>query len=87
MLAVAGGDLWLLSTPNGKRGFFYENWVNGDTNKGDDVGTNHSPRLQCPEFPNPSWRRNADQLGNQWFRQEYLCEFTTTIAKYSHANW
>ena len=24
MLAVGGGDLWLLSTPAGKRGFFYE---------------------------------------------------------------
>jgi hypothetical protein len=24
MLAVGSGDLWLMSTPNGKRGFFYE---------------------------------------------------------------
>src|SRR5439155_6384357 len=24
MLAVGDGDLWLMSTPNGKRGFFYE---------------------------------------------------------------
>ena len=26
MLAVGGGDLWLMSTPWGKRGFFYEAW-------------------------------------------------------------
>ena len=25
-LAVGGGDLWLMSTPFGKRGFFYEAW-------------------------------------------------------------
>jgi hypothetical protein len=24
MLALRNGDLWLMSTPNGKRGFFYE---------------------------------------------------------------
>ena len=29
MLAVGGGDLWLMSTPAGKRGFFYEEWANG----------------------------------------------------------
>jgi hypothetical protein len=29
MLAVGNGDLWLLSTPFGKRGFFYENWAGG----------------------------------------------------------
>ena len=31
MLATTDGDLWLLSTPKGKRGLFYEVW------KGDDV--------------------------------------------------
>ena len=29
MLAVGGGDLWLLSTPYGKRGFFYDCWEHG----------------------------------------------------------
>ena len=29
MLAVSGGSLWLMSTPHGKQGFFYETWVNG----------------------------------------------------------
>jgi hypothetical protein len=29
MLAVEDGDLWLLSTPAGKQGFFYENWEHG----------------------------------------------------------
>jgi hypothetical protein len=29
MLAVGEGDLWLMSTPRGKRGFFYECWAHG----------------------------------------------------------
>ena len=29
MLAVSDGDLWLMSTPYGKRGFFWETWANG----------------------------------------------------------
>jgi hypothetical protein len=27
MLAVGDGDLWLMSTPCGKRGFFYDVWA------------------------------------------------------------
>ena len=29
-LVLRNGDLWLMSTPLGKRGFFYEAWANGD---------------------------------------------------------
>ena len=29
MLAVGDGDLWLMSTPYGKRGFFYDAWQHG----------------------------------------------------------
>src|SRR4051812_4591435 len=29
MLAVSDGELWLMSTPWGKRGFFYETWEHG----------------------------------------------------------
>ena len=28
-LAVGNGDLWLMSTPNGKRGFFFQEWTQG----------------------------------------------------------
>ena len=80
MLAVAGGDLWLLSTPNGKRGFFYENWANGDDQE---VDNGHAgwerisvPATQCPRIPESFLEEERRQLGSQWFRQEYLCEFT-----------
>ena len=29
MMAVSGGMWWLMSTPMGKRGLFYEAWANG----------------------------------------------------------
>ena len=29
MLAVSQGSLWLMSTPYGKRGFFYDAWARG----------------------------------------------------------
>jgi hypothetical protein len=75
MLAVAAGDLWLLSTPNGKRGFFYENWVNGDTNKGDEWERITVTASECPRIPESFLEEERRQLGSQWFRQEYLCEF------------
>ncbi|MBY0374463.1 MAG: terminase family protein, partial [Bryobacteraceae bacterium] len=28
MLITTGGHLWMLSTPNGRRGFFYQEWAN-----------------------------------------------------------
>jgi hypothetical protein len=31
-LAVGNGDLWLMSTPHGQRGFFYETWVGTSSN-------------------------------------------------------
>ena len=70
MLAVGNGDLWLMSTPNGKRGFFYEEWI-------------HSSdwlRLQvrgeeCPRIPRDFLADERRSLGDLWYRQEYNCEF------------
>jgi hypothetical protein len=75
MLAVAGGDLWLLSTPNGKRGFFYENWAQ-DAEQGDTAWERITvPATECPRIPKSFLEEERRQLGNQWFRQEYMCEF------------
>ena len=70
MLSVSNGDLWLMSTPRGKRGFFYDEWTNGTepwlrvTAKATDC-----PRYR-PEFLTAERRR-----GEAKFRREYLCEF------------
>jgi hypothetical protein len=70
MLAVGGGNLLLLSTPFGKRGFFYEAWS----------GADNWLRIQaraedCSRIPKPFLEEERRALGDAWFRQEYCCEF------------
>jgi len=71
MLAVGEGDLWLLSTPFGKRGFFYENWAEG----GEDWSRTEVPATLCPRIAPSFLAEERRQLGDLWFRQEYLCDF------------
>ena len=70
MLAVANGDLLLLSTPFGKRGFFYEEWV------GQSDWQRMTVRAEdCPRIPASFLADERRSLGDLWFRQEYCCEF------------
>jgi hypothetical protein len=71
MLAVGEGDLWLLSTPRGKTGFFYENWAHG----GDGWERSTVRATDCPRISAKFLEEERKQLGDAWFRQEYLCEF------------
>ncbi|MBV9398443.1 MAG: terminase family protein [Bryobacterales bacterium] len=71
MLAVADGDLWLLSTPRGKQGFFYENWANG----GEEWDRVAVRAEECPRISARFLEDERKQLGEAWFRQEYECEF------------
>jgi hypothetical protein len=68
---VADGDLWLLSTPFGKSGFFYENWEHG----GKEWERTKAPATECPRISKKFLEEERRQLGEIWFRQEYLCEF------------
>jgi hypothetical protein len=70
MLAVSQGELWLMSTPDGKRGFFYEEWTNG-TEPWVRIAAKATECSRYPkEFLEIERRRNEAK-----FRQEYLCEF------------
>ena len=71
MLAVSDGDLWLISTPYGQRGFFYESWLHG----GDEWLRISVPATECARIPGEFLQEERRELGNIWFRQEYLCEF------------
>lgn len=73
MLAVSQGRIALLSTPFGKRGFFHaEATSSGDWEQA--VVTAHA----CPRI-DPAWlEQERAQIGEWWFRQEYLCEFVET---------
>jgi hypothetical protein len=72
MLAVSDGTLWLMSTPFGKRGFFHEAWANG----GDEWTRVAVPATECPRIKADFLEEERRTLGERWFRQEYLCEFT-----------
>jgi hypothetical protein len=73
MLAVGGGDLWLMSTPWGKRGFFYEEWTGGGR-----WMRVEARATDCPRIAREHLEEERASLGDRWFRQEYLCEFVDT---------
>ncbi|MCU1238952.1 MAG: hypothetical protein JWP63_6919 [Candidatus Solibacter sp.] len=71
MLAVSGGTLWLVSTPRGKRGFFYEEWA-----KGGDRWERVTVRAEdCARIPADFLKEERRSQGERWYRQEYGCEF------------
>jgi hypothetical protein len=70
-LAVGNGDLWLLSTPNGKRGFLYEEWTHG----GDVWERIRVTAPDCPRIDKGFLAEERAKEGDKWYRQEYLCEF------------
>jgi hypothetical protein len=77
MLAVANGDVWLLSTPFGKRGFFWECWELG----GKDWARFTVRATECGRISKERLEVERRQMGDQWFRQEFLCEFVADGAR------
>ena len=76
MLAVSGGTLWLMSTPFGKRGFFYESWAGGGPEwERIRVGAHECERI-APGF----LEEERKAMGERWFQQEYECEFVDTVS-------
>ena len=72
MLAASGGGLWLMSTPNGKRGFFWEAWERG----GAEWERVQVTAYDCPRIPREILEEEQRALRERSFRQEYLCELT-----------
>jgi hypothetical protein len=71
MLAVSGGRLVCLSTPYGKRGFFYEAWAQG----GADWHRIEVAAERISRIPADFLARERRTLGESWYRQEYCCSF------------
>ena len=74
MLATTNGALWLLSTPYGKQGFFYNEWARG----GDRWERIAVPATECPRISPAFLDEEREVLGHQYFAQEYMCQFHTT---------
>ena len=72
-LAVGGGDLWLMSTPCGQRGFFYETWVSGEKWFRVSAKGTECAHIKAEFLEEERREKTAD-----CFAQEYLCEFTAS---------
>jgi hypothetical protein len=74
-----GASIWLMSTPNGKRGFFYDTWTGSAhfaENTAPDLWTRITVKVtDCPRIAKSFLDEERATLGDLWFRQEYLCEF------------
>jgi phage FluMu gp28-like protein len=74
MVVVSGGGLWLMSTPNGKRGFFWEAWERGEPEWEKVAVTGYD----CPRIGREALEEDRRTMGERKFRQEYMCEFGDT---------
>jgi hypothetical protein len=60
----------LLSTPYGRRGFYYTTWAESDDWLKIEVRAEQCPRLS-PAF----LQQERRELGERWYGQEYGCQF------------
>jgi hypothetical protein len=71
MLAVSQGRLVCLSTPFGKRGFFWHEWAEG----GDAWQRVCIPWQECPRITPDFIAGERKSMGDSWVSQEYCCSF------------
>jgi hypothetical protein len=76
MIAVSGGSITLLSTPFGRRGFFYQAWADGDDWLKIEVKASQCPRLS-PVF----LQQERRELGDRGYSQEYMCTFVEAVGQ------
>ena len=74
MLITSNGQLVLMSTPFGKRGFFHEEWTHGGA-----TWTNTEiTAAMCPRITPEQLEEQKRSMGEMFFAQEYLCQFVET---------
>jgi hypothetical protein len=76
MLVVSDGTLWLMSTPAGQRGFFYETWTSG----GPKWERFRAPATECARIGTGVLDEERATMGERVFRQEYMCEFEGALS-------
>jgi len=74
MLAVSGGRLIALSTPWGKRGWFYEAWMSDE-----DWARTRITASECPRIPADFLAEEKRTLPPMWYDSEYNCIFGDTV--------
>jgi hypothetical protein len=74
MVAVSAGRLIALSTPMGRRGWYFQAWQSSEPWERYEV-----PATQCPRITPEFLAEEQRALGPWWFQQEYMCQFGETI--------
>ncbi len=74
MLAVSAGRLIALSTPFGQRGWFFQEWTQGEHWVQVKI-----PADRCPRISASFLEEEKRSLPPLWFKSEYLCEFVGQI--------
>ncbi|MBT8401860.1 MAG: terminase family protein [Rhodothermia bacterium] len=75
MLAVSGGQLIAMTTPGGKRGWFWREWMEGRN----DYARVKVTAAECPRITEEFLRRERRRMPAPVFESEYFCTFTDTI--------
>ena len=83
MLAAGRGDMALLSTPYGERGFFWREWASG----GEEWTRIEVKATDCPRIPADFLESEKRVQGAEWFAQEYLCSFVGMENQAFRAEW
>lgn len=76
MLAVSKGRLVGLSTPWGKRGWFYEKWISDEIWNRVKITAN-----QCPRITEKFLQEERESMPESFFKQEYMCEFVNILGQ------
>ena len=74
MLAVSNGDLIALSTPWGRRGWFFTEWTEGEGWERIKIAAS-----ECPRISQGFLEEERRTLGEWWYRQEYEAVFGDTV--------
>jgi hypothetical protein len=70
MMATSDGQLIALTTPYGRRGWFFDEWQREEGWEKQSITA-----LDCPRISEEFLIEERESMGNWRFRQEYLCEF------------
>ena len=70
MMAITDGDLIALTTPFGKRGWFFEQWRDGEGYR-----RVKKTAADCPRISQAFLEKERKRLGPMMYAQEYQCEF------------
>ena len=74
MLIINDGQLICMSTPFGKRGHFFEEWINGS----EDWKRIEITADKCPRIAEEQLEAQRRSMGDMFYRQEFCCEFVET---------